>query len=95
MEDVTKYNYFNMEEIKPNLPESRYAPLNLAEFQELSGHLSTIQHHLPEHLMNPFWRWCNIIRGENVRQPCSCRSSAKHWGSCVSTLRDFVKSKSE
>ena len=84
-----------MEELKPNLPESRYAPLNLEEFQQLSAHLAGIQHHLPEHLMNPFWSWCNRIRNENVRQPCSCRSSAGHWGKCVSDLRDFVKSKSE
>ena len=84
-----------MEELKPNVPESRYAPLNLEEFQYLKTQLDGIQHHLPEHLMNPFWNLCNRIRNENVRQPCACRTSAKHWGNCVTDLRAFVKSKSE
>lgn len=84
-----------MEELKPNLPESRYAPLNLEEFQYLKAQLENIVHHLPEHLMNPFWSFCNRIRNERVNQPCSCKSSAKHWGRCVEDLRAFVKSKSE
>ena len=47
-----------MEELKPNLPESRYAPLNLEEFQQLNIHLEGIKAYLPEHLMTPFWSWC-------------------------------------
>jgi hypothetical protein len=84
-----------MEELKPNLPESRYAPLNLEEFQYLKAQLENIVHHLPENLMNPFWSFCNRIRNERVNQPCSCKSSAKHWGRCVEDLRAFVKSKGE
>ena len=95
MEDVTKYNYFNMEEIKPNLPESRYAPLNLQEFQELKAQLDSVRSHLPEHLMHTFWVMCNRIRGERTNQPCSCRSSSGLWARCVSDLREFVKGKSE
>jgi hypothetical protein len=76
-----------------NLPKSKYHPLNLAEFQELKGHLNGIRSHLPPHLMNPFWRWCNIIRNENVRQPCSCNSAAGHWARCVNDLRKWVEDK--
>lgn len=84
-----------MEELKPNIPESKYAPLNLEEFKELKVHLDGIKNYLPDHLMSPFWSWCNRIRGERVNQPCSCKSSAKHWGACVETLREFVRLRSE
>lgn len=84
-----------MEELKPNIPESKYAPLNLEEFKELKVHLDGIKNYLPDHLMTPFWSWCNRIRGERVNQPCSCKSSAKHWGACVETLREFVRLRSE
>lgn len=79
------------EELKPNVAESKYTPLNLEEFQQLKTHLDGIKNYLPEHLMTPFWNWCNRIRGEKVTQPCSCKSSARHWGSCVEDLRKFVK----
>jgi hypothetical protein len=39
------------EELKPNLEESKYAPLNLEEFQQLKTHLEGIKSFLPEHLM--------------------------------------------
>ena len=84
-----------MEELKPNVPESAYAPLNLQEFNELKVHLDGIKNYLPDHLMTPFWSWCNRIRGEKVNQPCSCKSSAKHWAGCVDTLREFVRLRSE
>jgi hypothetical protein len=84
-----------MEELKPNVAESKYAPLNLSEFQELRTHLEGIKSFLPEHLMSPFWSWCNRIRGEKVNQPCSCKSSAGHWGRCVDDLRKFVRERSE
>ena len=83
------------EELKPNVAESKYAPLNLEQFQQLKGHIEGIKSFLPEHLMTPFWTWCNTIRGEKVNQPCSCKSSARHWGECVETLRKFVKEKGE
>jgi len=84
-----------MEELKPNVAESKYAPLNLEEFQQLRGHLEGIKSFLPEHLMGPFWSWCNRIRGERTSQPCSCKSSGRLWADCVDTLRQFVRSKSE
>jgi hypothetical protein len=82
------------EELKPNVAESKYTPLNLQEFQQLKAHLEGIKSFLPEHLMGPFWSWCNRIRGEKITQPCGCKSSAKHWGQCVSDLREFVNQRS-
>lgn len=84
-----------MEELKPVVEESHYAPLNLEEFQQLKLHLEGVKNHLPEHLMNPFWGWCNRIRGERINQPCGCKSAGAQWGRCVEDLRNFVKQKSE
>ncbi len=83
------------EEIKPNVAESRYAPMNLEQFQLLKGQLEGVKNYLPENLMGPFWTWCNTIRGERINQPCSCKGSARHWSDCVDTLRNFVKERSE
>ena len=82
------------EELKPNVAESKYTPLNLEEFQQLKAHLVGVKSFLPEHLMREFWIWCNRIRGENINQPCSCKSSGRHWGDCVETLRTFVRDRS-
>lgn len=82
-----------MEEVIPQqapVPESKYAPLNLQEFLELKEHLDGIKSFLPEHLMGTLWEKCNRIRGERINQPCSCKSSAGLWGSCVADLRKFV-----
>jgi len=73
----------------------KYQPLSESEFNELKTHLEGIKSFLPEHLMTPFWNWCNRIRGQKVTQPCSCKSSARHWGSCVEELRKFVREISE
>jgi hypothetical protein len=69
----------------------KYLPLSEGEFLELKEHLAGIKAFLPEHLMGPFWSWCNRIRGRKENQPCGCKSAAKHWGQCVSDLRDYVK----
>ena len=81
-----------MEEVllQPPVPESKYSPLNLQEFKELKEHLEGIKSFLPEHLMGTLWEKCNRIRGERINQPCSCKSSAGLWGSCVADLRKFV-----
>ena len=73
----------------------KYTPLSESEFIELVKHLEGIKAFLPEHLMTPFWSWCNRIRGEKVNQPCSCKTSARHWGACVEELRKFVRERSE
>jgi hypothetical protein len=83
------------EELKPNVAESKYAPLSLEEFQSLKFQLEGIKSFLPEHLMGGFWSWCNRIRGEKINQPCSCKSSGGLWADCVDTLRKFVRDRSE
>ena len=83
------------EEIKPNVSESKYAPMNLEQFQQLQSQLEGIKNHLPENLMGPFWTWCNTIRGERINQPCGCKSAGGLWSRCVDDLRNFVKQKSE
>jgi len=83
-----------MEEVIPQqapVPESKYAPLNLQEFQELKEHLEGIKSFLPEHLMGTLWEKCNRIRDERINQPCSCKSSAGLWSRCVDELRQFVR----
>jgi hypothetical protein len=76
---------------QPPVAESKYAPLNLQEFQQLKSELESVKAFLPEHLMGPFWEKCNRIRGERIMQPCSCKSSAGLWGRCVDELRQFVR----
>jgi hypothetical protein len=73
----------------------KYLPLSVEDFNRLKGDLEGIKAFLPEHLMGPFWSWCNQIRGQKVNQPCSCKSSARHWGACVEDLRKFVRERSE
>jgi len=76
---------------QPPVPQSKYAPLNLQEFQELKEHLEGIKSFLPEHLMGTLWEKCNRIRDERINQPCSCKSSAGLWSRCVDELRQFVR----
>jgi hypothetical protein len=83
MENVTELNFNIM------------ADLSVEDFERLKKELENVKNFLPEHLMGPFWSWCNQIRGLKTNQPCSCKSSAKHWGSCVEELRNYVRSKSE
>lgn len=71
------------------------ADLSAEDFQKLKGHLEGVKNHLPEHLMGPFWAWCNGIRGERITQPCGCKTAAAHWGKCVEDLRKYVRERSE
>jgi len=73
------------------VPQSKYHPFNLEEFQAIKNDLAGITHTLPTHLAGIFWSRCNAIRGESVAQPCTCASSARHWGQCVADLQAFVK----
>jgi hypothetical protein len=68
-----------------------YTPLTEEQFIKLKADLITIKDYLPTNLMGEFWGLCNTIRGERTPQPCSCKSSAKHWGACVETLNTFIK----
>ncbi len=71
------------------------ADISAEDFQKLKGHLEGVKNHLPEHLMGPFWAWCNTIRGERITQPCGCKTAAAHWGRCVEDLRKYVRERSE
>ncbi len=82
-----------MEEIKPNVSESRYAPLNLEEFQTLKGILDSIVSHMPEQYAPLIWSTFNRIRNAQEPQPCTCGSSGAHWGRAIGELRTWVKSK--
>lgn len=75
--------------------ENKYAPLSEEEYNKLRLHLEGVKNHLPEHLMGPFWAWCNGIRGEKIPQPCGCKTAAAHWGKCVEDLRKYVRERSE
>ena len=86
MDSVMELNY-NM--------ENKYAPLSEEEYNALKEHLAGIKAFLPEHLMGPFWEWCNRIRGERINQPCGCSSAAGLWGDCVAVLHKFVNERSE
>jgi len=85
MESVTELNFNNMD----------VSPLTQEDFDRLKKELEGIKAFLPEHLMGPFWIWCNLIRGRKENQPCSCKTSARHWGACVEELRKFVNQRSE
>lgn len=82
-----------MEELQPNVAESKYKPLNLEEFQELKIHLQSISNNLPTHLAGYMWAKCNAIRGERTAQPCTCQSSGGLWMACIDDLKKFVKDK--
>jgi hypothetical protein len=82
-----------MEELQPNVPESKYKPLNLEEFQELKLNLQGVGTHLPTHLAGYMWAKCNAIRGERTSQPCTCQSSGGLWMACINDLNQFVKDK--
>lgn len=80
--------------MEEQIVENKYAPFNEQEFNELKEHLEGIKSFLPEHLMGTLWSKCNMIRGERINQPCSCKSSAGLWGACVADLRKFVNERS-
>lgn len=71
--------------------ENRYTPFTEEEYKQIKEDLSGITHTLPTHLADIFWRRCNAVRGLNTPQPCTCQSSARHWGDCVTELQKYVK----
>jgi hypothetical protein len=84
----------NYVDVKKELNFNNMTDLSQEDFNRLKIELENIKAFLPEHLMGPFWSWCNQIRGQNTNQPCSCKTSARHWGACVSELREYVKQRS-
>lgn len=78
---------------QPPVPESKYAPFNLEEFQRLKAELETITTFLPEGQMRYVWEMVSRLRNQHLPQPCSCKSSAGQWVRAINELRDFVKLK--
>jgi len=79
-----------MEELKPDLPKSKYHPLNLEEFQELSSTVLSLGAYLPENKAPYIWDNFNKLRNENEVRPCTCKSSGAHWKRAVDYLTDWV-----
>ena len=79
-----------MEELKPNLPQSKYHPLTLEEFQQLSSTVLTLGAYLPENKAPYIWDNFNKLRNENEPRPCTCKSSGAHWKRAVDYLTDWV-----
>jgi len=71
--------------------QSKYHPFNMEEFKQIETDLAGIKNFLPDHLAGIMWIRCNRLRGTNTPQPCTCASSARHWGSCIEDLNKFVK----
>jgi len=78
-------------DVRKELNWTKMEKLTTEELEGLKEDLKRVKNHLPEDLMGRFWALCNKIRAERTNQPCSCRSSAGLWGSCVSDLRSYVK----
>ena len=72
------------------VPQSKYHPLNLEEFQRLENELKTITTFLPEGQMRYIWEMVNKVRGERISQPCACKSSSGLWTRAIEDLRKFV-----
>lgn len=68
-----------------------YEPLTQEEYLNLERELGLIRSHLPEDKMGYIWGVCNKIRGRKENQPCSCKSAAGLWGSCITDLRTYLK----
>ena len=73
------------------MDEKNYQPFQYDEYLAIKNDLAGITHTLPTHLADIFWRRCNAVRGKNTPQPCTCGSSAQHWGDCVTELQNYVK----
>lgn len=71
--------------------ENKYHPFSEEEFVQLKETLSKITTFLPEHYMDYIWNMVSRLRGQKVARPCSCKSSAKHWGAAVTDLKNFIK----
>ena len=79
-----------MEELKPNVDESKYTPLNLEEFQELDAKISSLGAYLPENLAPYIWDNFNKLRGLNEPRPCMCGSAGAHWKRATDYLRSWI-----
>jgi hypothetical protein len=79
-----------MEELKPDLPKSKYHPLSLEEFQELDTTISSLGAYLPENKAPYIWNNFNMLRNENEPRPCMCGSAGAHWKRATDYLRTWI-----
>ena len=67
-----------------------YAPFNKQEFENLKKVVSEVTNFIPKHHMNTIWESYKSITKSTEPTPCSCRSSAKHWGNAFRIVKVFV-----
>ncbi len=81
---------------QPPVPESKYAPFTLEEFQIIQAEMSAMGYWLPKDAtaQRKLWQNCVRIRGKAENQPCSCKSSAGLWARCVDDINNFIKARS-
>jgi hypothetical protein len=82
-----------MEEIKPELPESKYHPLSLSDFKELKELIMNMGAYMPENKAPYVWHMYTLINGTQENRPCTCASAGGHWKRAVDFLYDWVKNK--
>jgi hypothetical protein len=80
-----------MEELTPEVQQSKYHPLTFEEYKELKEKMETISVTLPDNMLGYVWNNYNRLNGTNISQPCSCQSAAGHWKAAVELLKDWVK----
>jgi hypothetical protein len=81
---------------QPPVPESKYAPFTLEEFQIIQAEMNAIGVYLPSDAgaQRKLWQNCVRIRGKAENQPCSCKSSAGLWARCIDDIRGFINARS-
>jgi hypothetical protein len=81
---------------QPPVPESKYAPFTLEEFQIIQAEMNAIGVYLPSDAtaQRKLWQNCVRIRGKAENQPCSCKSSAGLWVRCIDDIKGFIKARS-
>jgi hypothetical protein len=81
---------------QPPVPESKYAPFTLEEFQIIQAEMNAIGVYLPSDAtaQRKLWQNCVRIRGKAENQPCSCKSSAGLWVRCIDDIKQFINARS-
>lgn len=79
------------ETTQPPVPESKYAPFSMEDYQIIKQRMGEIGWNLPSHYMNWLWTTCTTLRGKRENQPCSCKSSGALWKRCADDINDWLK----
>ena len=85
MEGVMVSKYFNM-----GTEELIYAPFTKEEFEQLKEVVREVTNFIPKHHMNTVWESYKRITKSKEPTPCTCKSSAKHWGNAFRIVKIFV-----